>query len=434
MQCISRTMKGMRILSSYIPAPFLLCLVVGAASAQHVSPLQHLITSNTQIRRPEIFRTMQHGVEKEWGKLDEGTRLELLDKQAGKLRANILSVFDSAKAEIVLDANTTFIKVSLANQEYRIPITGVSFTRAFEQGMLDAGDKFRTVFDVAIDNATFGSRNISAQLFQQVLFSGLLSTLNRAQTQSGATGSIPERVAEILNGGFQKTLREWIQQQDPLFNFSDPNAWASLIQRQGANFNTLINMEVKKATAEARQLVSDALDIVEQRIRTAVDQFDKWLVAANAGFGVTEGKGDLAGGIHLSYTQSENLQIGAYVNGNLDPADSTKPAGAVGAQLRFSGDWWQLDGLISGIRGTTWGLEAGLGGSARIGEHTLVGLGYFVISGTMQIDGKSVNGWSLATTLTGTEAGSPLIILGLSVRNGKTHPLFQVSYPLTAQQ
>lgn len=433
----------------------LLLLAPTLLHAQRITPLHHLISVNSLISRPESYRKLQLGIEKEWGNTEKGIKLDLLDERMRQLREGVLSNFDALNIKLEKSGRTTSrIVVSFRKWRYEIPITGQSFQESFASAEANLAAMLNDLLGRAVERATDGMSTITSSLLRQTLVVALSIVLK--ETQGTSSGDAVADITQLINTRLRKFLQDAITFEFPQFNTGDVASWQSILDAGGlalggtnvlkldsARLDTFVKLSVKSA----REIVSRSLDEAESKIRTAVAQFNRWFLSGNAGLAVAEGQGGLGGGIHLSFTQSSNLQIGAYVNSEFQSDSLSAPEALFGAQIRYAWDRVEADLLFSAVRGNGWGLEAGLGASMRLDEKVIVGAAFFSVVEPIPIEvpdpadptkkktlTKQAFGWSLGATVRGTSENSPTFVIGLTRRDGKTSPIVQIVYPLRPQQ
>lgn len=416
----------------------MLALAARSLSAQELTPLHYLIESNSLIERPEMFRTLQQGIEKEWGSLEKGARLGLLDEKMKTLRESILDRFENVGVALVpSDNNPSAIQISLGELSYSIPVTGLSFENAFIQASGNARSVIEQALRESATNATFGLENFNAQTLQAPFLSTLKDVID---TDLGKTNTtVAAAFTKIIQDILQRLILDALKRSNPLFNVSNPAAWSGVVGDGKLLTPEKITALIKDGIAKSRETVADALNRTENKIREIVNHFDTWLVAANAGLAITRGENSLAGGIHISYNHNENLQLGIYVKGDLDitqkTADPATPRQTVvGGQFRYAWDRFQLDFLLSGVKADDWGMEAGCGASYRVGDKALLGLALFAMAQELGTDTKRRYDWSVGMTLKGAAPTSPILIVGVSYHDSKPNPIVQITYPVNAQK
>jgi hypothetical protein len=409
----------------------LLVVVSAGARAQRITPLHSLVTQNSLLTRPEVFRAVQKEIDGQWSGMTKGARLEILDEKMKKFR-EFISTPLSALSTVQLPAlgsERLTLSSPTATLSLAIPTSAVSFDDAFEIARRNGAVAIANLIQGASETIAREIRIVSAPMLRQVFEAALNYALT--ELKSPRDGTVYYRLSSMFIDELESRLRTHITKNEPSFNFSDPAQWAASSARLDKK---ALEEMLAPAVVAGNGALTEALNSAEHQLRSAIDRFNSWLVAGDAGLSISEGENSLGAGITLAYTQSKNLQIGAFFNGTFQPEETAAPQALLGMQVRYSWNRTQIDLLASGIRGDTWGLEAGLGVSHKVSERYIAGIAFFNVTSPPEIDKQRVAGWSLAGSVRSSDDRSPTVTLGVSHRNGASTPLFQITYPITRQQ
>lgn len=418
------------------------------AMAQRLTPLHHLIASNSMLTRPEMFRQLQLDIADRLGSIEKGVKLEILNEQMRMLRETLLSSFDARVDSLRIESTNgsvldrlnpedadAAIEIKFDDLKYVIPVGNRSFLASFEDAGRDFPASLQDLLAEAVERSSDGSRGMNLRLFQQVLDEALTIAINELNGNRG--GGWSNQVAAMINSELQRYLRDYIRSQHSSFKSNDPEKWKDFLKKDKKALEKVLKEGAVKGITATRTLLADGLNQAESRMRGLVGEFNRVLLSADAGLSVSQEKGDLGAGIHVAYTQSSVLQMGIYLNTEFQPSDTKSARALIGGQARMAFGKMQLDLLASAIRGTGWGGEAGVGVSYSAGDAVIIGVAVFSTFNTVEVqDSTVVNGWSLGMTVRGTSESSPTLVIGAStIAHSGTgaRPLFQIVYPIRPQ-
>ncbi len=363
-------------------------MMAHSLNGQIISPLHQMLSSNSPLNRPQVFRDLEDKIGDEFGKVEPGLRTDLLYKQMSIARQKIGAVIDSLRSA------WEPTEAALSPEQVK------RLTKIFENVL---------------------ARSLSVvknQETKEAILSALLDVLEKSGATAGATFSQNQnevqksetKIAEILVAKINEFIKAKTDQDDSKQKFLE-------------------------ALDKVHEALAQALDKAEHKVADVLDAFSRWLLAINTGLAISEGgKGAFAGGLLLSLAIRSSTQIGVYVNGQLSRtgADSTEPKQSlVGVQFRYAKDRCQIDLLASRLFGykdlrVVEAMETGLGLSWRAGNSCIVGLAYFYLFVKEISDVHKIG-----LTLKGTKADSPGFLIGLARDINTTRPIIQFSFPVS---
>ena len=451
--------------------PLLLIVIFSISFAQKSNPLFQVMSANSMLERPEVFRKLQISVEESLGDVEYGLAVKILTKEIEEKKKLFKSYLDNLKVEITKSQEGVFqlwvefpaidkIKFKLPSQELKIdailskiedslavPINELIYTTLIKSTFLDEKEKAiiwalvnslkqEGIFDNSID---FEEKEISYQLAKKI--SGLaVSELKKLIDKN------------LLEKGLKipKKLSLGMEVKPDSINGCK---YDKLYQLINCNFNTSLN--------QVKQLFIEIIDKVEFVISNTVDDISKYLISGNVGISVSKGEGDFSGGIHYLLKVDENIQVGAYVNPEFTSMiDTTKIDSSVnnveneltaflfGLQVRFIiNDDVEFNGLLSRISGSD--IKPSMEGCASLSfrpiKEIILGLSYFYSQNSYLGMEDGDESHILGLNISSSSPGSPSLLVGF-LRQRKLHLendgnykfgeygtsfVFQVGYPIT---
>lgn len=336
-------------------------LSVGSISAQEkLSPLFDMLATNSRINRPSEFRQLQSSIIERYKDLTPGLRADLLTELSQQMRDKVVNELRSIR--LLKNGNTLEVH------------RGAALVGAMPIGSNAAA----TVLDKTRNHAAAALSALMAEatagLDQSVsdgLSYGLLGGMAELGIRSERVDSKDVKQSDKLrtalaNAIVDLAVRE-LQARLPVRDQTDPARTLGVIDTIVSAFNA--------GTQRLGDNVVAMFDRAEHIIDKMTSELNEWLVSGNSGLAITREKGDVGGGIHLSYNLGNWLQAGLYVNSQIDPPDSAQPGPFFGGfQLRATMADTELNGFLSmyygaadtsRIDGAT--IEMGVGAAQNVG-------------------------------------------------------------------
>jgi len=399
-------------------------VAVSFLSAQSVSPLYQVMTTNSLIARPEVFRDMQQSLDDEFGKKTPGLQLEGLHEVFGDIREQIINLLGRPYV-IPNPANDNITVTDSVHWELRIK--------------LPAGDtlnKIWTLMSVELSRRLADSlNNLLSPLNKTATSAALVDALVQGLLQSDLVSRVDVKPYEDLKGTqklssilveiMMKDVREKVERELSIYNMrwrEDLKKFCESVERYLVEISTQVRTELIRLVNNAETELSNVIDDVSHK-----------LIAANSGVGITKGRGSFSGGIYLTAYHNTNWQIGLYANGQLNQGDSTKPVESLmGGHMRFGSERFEYDLLFAILFGDkqfkAWSSgEIGLGLSTRFGG-VLAGSAVYILGSEIMHPQFTVG-----LTLRPATPGGAGFLLGLQGQNGNWQPIVQTSFPILAK-
>ena len=409
--------------------PFRLGLIleivaVSFLSAQSVSPLYQVMTTNSLIAHPEVFREMQENLDAEFGKKTAGLQLEGLHEVFGDIRQHVINLVGTPH-------------VVLSSAENVITITdSVHWLLRIQ---LPADDTLNKIW-------TWMSGELSSRLADRM--NNLLSPLNKTATSAAFVDALVQgllqsnlaaridvkryqdlqgtrKLSWILVAIMMKDLREKVERELSIYNIR----WREDLKR----FCESVEKYLVEISTQVRNDLITQVNNAETALSNVVDDVSHKLIAANSGVGITKGQGSFSGGIYLTAYHNTNWQFALYANGQLNQGDSTKPVESLmGGHIRFGSERFEYDLLFAILFGDkqfrAWSSgEIGLGLSSRLGGVIAGSAVYILGSKIMHPQ------FTVGLTLRPATPGGTAFLLGLQGQNGNWQPIVQTSFPILAK-
>lgn len=398
--------------------------------SQSVGPLHQVISTNSLINRPMVFRDLQRSVQDEFGNVEPGLRLELLYNKMSKVRQGLLDRVRAPEMSYSKDIIHIAYFSDTLNVEFKVGLKGKFFSRT--QSWLTK------ILITEIDRFLKKVENKQKEAF--------LTSIIRALQSSGFpkpnwpdTSSSTRKLSMYVMSILMNNIKQEIEGQYPGLNL-DAITNQQILEAAIKAFNGIANDFV----ANLRSELAEVFDSAEHEIANVTDEFSNFLLSANAGLAVTEGPEGFSGGLLLSYVWSTRFQTGVYINGQFseqskDTTSVMPEQSLIGVQMRFAGDAVQLDLLGSALFGNSGFkffevFELGAGVSYRCGTSFIVGLEGFWLHSVKSDAGLNFEDVLTAgVSLKGASANSPSVLVGITAQNGSKKPIFQVSFPILAR-
>ncbi|MBI1806497.1 MAG: hypothetical protein HYR76_05540 [Ignavibacteria bacterium] len=400
--------------------------LVSALTAQTVSPLYQVMSSNSSIRRPAEFRDMQDYIEQNFGDVKPGLRLDYFYDKLSAARTMLMAKIQTPQ---VRAKNDTLI-FTVDRFSFSVPASTIrKVSKILDHTEEQLADALKKSIDTLFLTLSFSPQE------QRAVITSLLTMLRQTGVEGdvilgNSTQDLSKSISSILLIRARAEM-ESIFPERPLY-------------KNYTNIDTLrddLQLVFDKITGEVRDRITQVLDKAEHELaKTVLDASNK-LLQANIGLGVTEGTGAFNGGMLYTFKLSAWLKGGLYINGQFHNSDTTgsatdtlKPSESlVGLQIRGVFDRAQIDLLGSKLIGnhmnSAW--EFGLGASARTNNDIIIGLAIFsVFPEVLQLNNENST-YTLGATLRGTAADSPSLLFGAVMqKDKKTVPVFQISFPI----
>jgi hypothetical protein len=411
---------------------FVLGIVIHSLlSAQTVSPLFQVMSSNSLINRSQVFRDLQQSIKDVHGTTKPGINLEYFYEKMSAVRESILAKIQAPVLQYKKDSVLAFYRTDYLGgirvEQVKRLIDVLNHTEEKLENVLSKEIK------VALVSLSDDEKSaVIEALLVSLKTSGFVKDVNFGSTQDDRIGHLSNAIAMAVIDEIKKRIQQSSPKIKLFFDYTDKDKEEALSDLVAA-----VNNISDDVAENIRDFVTQALDNAEHEVAKVVNDINDWLLAGNIGLGVTKGSGAFAGGINFSFVGS-TYQIGIYVNGQFNKNDSDKsPASSLlGFQARYAEDRWQLDGLASKLIGANQqeNFEYGFGASYRANNDIVVGVAYFGLF-------ESPDGGQLHTiqstygfVFKGTAAVSPALLLGGMRTCDETRPIFQISFPINAAQ
>ena len=393
-------------------------------TAQTLSPLAQVISSSTILNQPPVFRSLQTELDSIQQDVTPGVRLQILYDEMTDLRGRILALIDTPA--VSLRGDSLFV-VYLQD-------TGIVRIRSADRNL----DSLLNGFELLLRTKIAGWLSLPDGLSlsrRNAILSALLDNLRRSNLADGIPPDPDASVDIQLAAAIASVIRTTCEHE--LFRLvpglrKDKTGLAVAIP--------LINSAATDAVTSLRQKLAAVMDSAEDGVARVVDGISRWLVSGNAGVAVTKGEGVFAGGLQIGLLLSENVRIGAYVNGTFNQGDSALPSESlVGARTQAAFNLTAFDFLLAGIFAdanfTRFSSgEAGIGVSRRIKDKVIAGVAYFNFFGKAYLPVHVVG---LSVKAAGS--GSMGLLLGAKVDTAldpsdRVSPIIQITFPVFSTQ
>ena len=420
-------MNSMTILSKGFALAILLILVCcSVLQGQTVSPLFQVMSSNSLINRPMIFREMQDEIQKQVDKTTPGLLINDFYQDMALWRRKFIDLIKTPRLQIAENGITIEIEGKVFDT---IPLKDKN---ALEK---NGNDLFKEV-DAAltkkingiIDGLEFEPSSTKNPIPAALILALEETGLTRNISTSGFEDSTQLKFSRIISGMLFREVKRVILSDHPEFE-------NQLARLTGQKLVEYVNNIINKVVLELKENLSQALDRGEHEVAKAVNEISRWLISGNTGLAVSKGQGAFSGGVQLSYIHP-GCQIGVYFNGAFNKGDTTKPTQTlVGVRTQIAWDAIAIDVLGSGLFGDIKysvfdSGELGSGFSYRTGSDLIFGFSYYIFFGS-----KFFPEHTYGLTMKGTSADSPGILFGARVQTNEgvkndVSPIFQISYPV----
>ena len=409
--------------------PFRLGLIleivaVSFLSAQSVSPLYQVMTTNSLIARPEVFREMQENLDAEFGKKTAGLQLEGLHEVFGDIRQHVINLVGTPHVVLTSAENVITITDSV-HWLLRIQLPADDTLNKIWTWM--SGELSSRLADRMNNLLSPLNKTATSAAFVDALVQGLLQSnlaaridVKRYQDLQGT-----RKLSWILVAIMMKDLREKVERELSIYNIR----WREDLKR----FCESVEKYLVEISTQVRNDLITQVNNAETALSNVVDDVSHKLIAANSGVGITKGQGSFSGGIYLTAYHNTNWQFALYANGQLNQGDSTKPVESLmGGHIRFGSERFEYDLLFAILFGDkqfrAWSSgEIGLGLSSRLGGVIAGSAVYILGSKIMHPQ------FTVGLTLRPATPGGTAFLLGLQGQNGNWQPIVQTSFPILAK-
>lgn len=422
-------------------------MISGISFGQDLSPLIAPLTTNQLIDRPLLFRDLQNNLSTEIGSVKPGLQVNYLNKKLKDLRA--LSIDKIGKIKLVLESsdNLNYKLILRLGGELSSDITIIEKVNLNDISVNKIFDNLEVKLDFFINEKIFEKAFAITELNNKTYLKNtilkLTFTFLKNSDLSGNIFGLPSETEDNIDDkDLQENLSKLISMQIINYVKNKINLYINLDQIPNGENNTKlvienINEQIQNVTGIINTLYSDA----EREIFSLVDKFSKTLVSGNIGLAISQGSGNFSGGIQFAWNFSSVFQGGAYLNGQFNGGDSTKPMNSlVALQTRYAPfNNFEFDAVISAYFGdrnfkSFTNYEFGGGMSWNPTSTLIFGVTYFKLVNSSSSN-SSVNGLNWIQTLglyvKSTDKTLPAIVFGRSWQNDTSDSFgFQIVYPI----
>jgi hypothetical protein len=410
---------------------FLLGIVVHSLlQSQTVSPLFQVMSSNSLINRPEVFRDLQVNIENVVGKTKPGLQLNILYQQLSDVRRSLTSAIKAPFIDKKMseDLEKTYLSFTIEKGKDPFALIEVTDKDITLNDVLNSlkselANELDSVMKKTLPSNRKEREAVCAALLVALEETGVSRNVSTTKFEESYVDKLAKTVAGILIREVKNKIHELYPDRDLLMLSLSPDSLKMYAQNA-------LNMVTEKVKA----LVSESLDMAEYETSKAIDEFSRKLISGNIGLAATQGEGAFSGGITLSFINETKWQVGLYVNGQFNQGDTgsmVPKQSLIGFQVRHARDPVQMEFLGSVLFGDknihAWhAWEAGAGLSFRSGNEVVLGAAYF----GMYVDKIIPSVHSVGLTIKGTSAESPGLLVGISIQQRDVHPLIQIGFPV----
>lgn len=424
----------------------ILSLSVCTLFAQNSNSLFMVMSSNSMLERPEIFREMQISISEELGELEYGLGVEKIQKKITSFKNGIILQLEmiSVILETTKDGKEIILK-------FKYP----------KENSADSTESLDLIFPRQTINLSLIVDSLKSQeikeFYSKKINKALKKVLNQIGIEYSTKKAILYTITKILKqlSYITKPFDETTDVDEMAYDISEVIA-SELLNRtydfitnsfefreleeylinttpKIDNFIIQINKALQKLIKEPIHNFTKLLDETEFIITKQVDAFNKHLISANIGAAITDSEGNFAGGLNYLFRLGTNFQIGVYANGQFVPqeVDTIQNTSSLyGFQLRYVIKRYEFNFLASYLNmpDISDATEIGAGLSTRNGDNFIIGISYF---GTYYFDIPP--GHLLGISFKGINSDSPAILIGANYQQKNITPIFQISYPILSK-
>ena len=461
----------------------LVFLAIGSACSQMVSPLHQVMSANSLINRPEVFRDMQEYIASAYKDLPPGVKLDYFYKKMVPIRDNLLSYIEapvifkpeftridtvteqfSANSIAVLRANvkdssrtnvsrdTFFVWRGLSVKEIaalRSQITSKEDSQLLEsliKKCRKARFEYRAKKVIDID---FGKLKTPSMILNDIQnqLARELDTILRNHIPSSLGNDVRAAVlagilAALKQAGVIQSVSLGSESSDYIQTFSNTIAEAVMDKLREAirqrfpevlvydesYIDTLIERipllddELKTIARNLKEDIKSNLDKAENTLATAVNEYAKQFLSGNTGFAVTEGEGAFTGGVMYAFV-SGHFQSGMYINGQFNKSSNNSKSDTTLVAQQFL--------LGFQVRFATDDKQFDFLFSKLIGENKSselevgMGVSYRITDGLIigaagfSLLREQNDVYTIGATFKGTGSESPAVLVGTNFQDGR---------------
>lgn len=396
-----------------------------------ISPLFNYLTSNSSLHRSPTFRNMQEDINTRLKNVKPGLRVDyFFDKMSAVHKAlgqRLQAEFDSKNSFIRIylidNAQKDSNRIALDTLRLKDQTLSLFYSQAVEKWREKLTEELKKAFLVIKDEST--QKAIVEQIGNIVLTTGVEANKLRS---SDAT-SLPDSIIKTYFGGVINLLKYDLEQRA---GFS----WDKPISIDNAILTVAL---LNNFFDQVHSTIIRVLERTEHTLTTGIQEISTWLISGNTGIAVERGAGDFSGGVHFALNIDTNFQIGTYLNSNFT-ADSSQPGRwLIGAQMRYTAEYGQVDFLLGGLVGNNNRFKDGdcfEGGISIQGRG-----GNFIIGEAVFIRWDLPRGATVSSLTSSwgifykaASSHAPTFLAGIISSEGYQSPFFKIIYPITGQQ
>ena len=399
-----------------------LFIFAAVLTAQTATPLYQVMSTNSLVDRPQVFRDMQDNLEKEFGSKTPGLQIEGLHEAIGSVREEIVEIFANPHVTLTNSNSRLTIKFSDRTIDIDLPnddTLNKVWLLAKERLTEDLNKKIKAVLT---------SMNKSSS--STALIDGVISALSQSELLAGidikafSSYERTEKLSAILSAIVVNAIEQKVERELAITDLK----WKSDLEK----FRVMFENQLVVITSAIRGELITAMNTAENDLSKVIDEASNSLISANSGVGITQGKGSFSGGIYLSAYHDANWQLAAYANGQLNKGDSTKPTESLaGLHVRYGSERFQYDLLFAGLFGDEQ-FKAGdageCGGGFSFRTSGIVGGIAIYVLGSKLIHPL----FTIGGTIKPATAGGTGFLIGLQGEDGRWQPIIQTSFPILA--
>jgi|GEM_PF-4116090 len=392
-----------------IPTFYVFFFLPFFAFGQDSSPLQQYMGTHSLVARPEVFRSLQDNLETALGTPVKGAQLEALYSVLSRFRVNLSSAtsFHAVHKENVVVV--VFESDSMTVEFQKFP----EFLEGLEARLQEELKRL-------VSNAMSGLKPD----LRSALTSAAVAVIKKTPYTTGLTVGEPSSTdgfVSLLVQVIRRQIEEYVKLRFPGRNLRElsDTMKAALVEA------------INSTSRTAQGIIADAFDVAEKDLRDAISEVDRLLVSANSGLAVTEGRGEFAGGIQLTWWMNKTLQFGIYVSRQQSSGDTVLRAKTL---IGFRGlyAFRQIEVSLLAAHSEresiqfSSAIEVGVGLALRLSDDAIARAEFYSLK-----DGLGKNFFIGGVSLQATKSGSPVLFVGYATQAKKL--IYQLSFPILTQ-